>query len=246
MKIINVTQENVERLGFFCYMSKKKSIGYQRKLAWLEKRFVEGMKIRMLQPPERGFIEYVPGEYAWRTVDAKGYMFIHCLWVVGRSKGKGYATALLNECIRDAAAAKLKGVATVTSENNWLVSRHLLEKHGFERVDEVKPSFSLMVKRFGKARLPSFVDNWSHVRRRFSKGLTVFRSDQCPYIEDGTNKAVDVARKAGIRSRVVDLEDASQVRQLSPSPYGVFSIVLHGELISYHYLLERDLAPLLH
>jgi hypothetical protein len=41
---------------------------------------------------------------------------------------------------------------------------------------------------------------------------------------------------------VVDLESAAQVRRLSPSPYGVFGIVLEGQLISYHYLLEKDLV----
>lgn len=42
----------------------------------------------MLELPERGFIEYLPGEHAWRAVHADGYLFIHCLWVVGKSKGK--------------------------------------------------------------------------------------------------------------------------------------------------------------
>ncbi len=72
----------------------------RKNLAWLKKRFDEGLKIKMLELPERGFIEYIPGEYAWRCVDAKGYMFIHCLWVVGKSKGKNFGELLLNECIR--------------------------------------------------------------------------------------------------------------------------------------------------
>ena len=242
MKIIDVNASNVDKNGFFCYMSKKKSVGYQRKLRWLKKRFTEGMRIKLLELPDRGFIEYIPGEYAWRTVDAKGYMFIHCLWVVGKSKGKGYATALLNECVRDARKAKLEGVAILTSEKNWLVSKRMLAKEGFDHVDETQPPFSLMVKRFGKAKLPFFVDNRATVRRRFGRGLTVVRSDQCPYLEDATTTVLDVARRAKIKSRVVNLESADEVRQLSPSPYGVFAIVLDGQLISYHYLLEKDVV----
>ena len=245
MKILDVNETNVDSRGFFCYMSKKKSIGYQRKLAWLKDRFAEGLRIKILELPDRGFIEYIPGEYAWRAVNAKGYMFIHCLWVVGKSKGKGFATALLNECVRDAKKAKMKGVAMMTSERNWLVSKHLLEKQGFECVDQAQPSFSLMVKRFGKAKPPSFINNQAAIQRRFGKGLTVVRSDQCPYIEDATTTVLDVAKRANIKSRVVGLESADQVRQLSPSPYGVFGIVLDGQLISYHYLLEKDLIPLL-
>ena len=115
-KIINVTADNISETGFFCYMSRRKTAGFRRKLAWVKKRFAEGMRIKMLQLPLRGFIEYIPGEYAWRPVNAKGYMFIHCLWVVGQSKGKGLATLLLDECIKDAKKSGMKGVAMVTSE----------------------------------------------------------------------------------------------------------------------------------
>jgi hypothetical protein len=103
-KIIEVNAENVEKTGFFCFMSKRKSEGFQRKLRGLKDRFAEGMRIKMFELPERGFIEYLPGEYAWRAVNASGYMFIHCLWVVGKSRGKGLAGILLDECIKDAQA----------------------------------------------------------------------------------------------------------------------------------------------
>ena len=243
MRILDVTPANVTELGFFCYMSKKKSEGYRRKLEWLQERFAEGMRIKMLELPNRGFIEYTPGKHAWRTVDAKGYMFVHCLWVVGKSKEKGFASALLEECERDAKAEKMKGVAMLTSEGNWLLKRRFLEKHGFEQVAEAPPSFSLMVKRFGKAKPPAMLGNSATIRRRFGKGLTVFRSDQCPYIEDATQTALNAGENAGIDTRVVELRSADDVRRMSPSPFGVFGIVLDGRLLSYHYMLEKDLTP---
>lgn len=245
MRIIDVNQSNVQRYGFFCYMSKRKSVGYQRKTRWLEDRFSEGLRLKLLELPDRGFIEYIPGEFAWRAVDARGYMFIHCLWVVGKSKGKGYATALIDACVRDAKKAKMKGVAMLTSEGNWLAGRRLLEKHGFECVAQAPPSFSLMVRRFGAGKRPTLVDNQATIRRRFGKGLTVVRSDQCPYIEDAAANAVAAAEQSGIPSRVVDLKSADDVRRLSPTPYGVFAIMLDGRLLSYHYLLDKDLKSLL-
>lgn len=36
-EIMDVTLENVDELGFFCYMSKPKTPGYARKLAWVKK-----------------------------------------------------------------------------------------------------------------------------------------------------------------------------------------------------------------
>ena len=132
----------------------------------------------------------------------------------------------------------------VTSERNFLVGRNILERNGFECLGEAQPAFSLMVLKFGKGRPPRFVDNSASIRQRFRRGLTVVRSDQCPYIEDATATALSVAEREGIKSRVVELQSAEQVRDMSPSPYGVFGLVLNGELLSYHYLLEKDLTPL--
>ena len=50
---------NVDDLGFFCYKSKPRTEGYKRKLAWLDGRFREGMKIRIVYEGRRsvGFAE---------------------------------------------------------------------------------------------------------------------------------------------------------------------------------------------
>jgi len=74
--IINITAGTVDKLGFFCAMSKKKAPGYLAKKQWLKERFAEGLHIKMLELPQRGMIEYLPGEHAWRPVNSEGYMFI--------------------------------------------------------------------------------------------------------------------------------------------------------------------------
>jgi GNAT superfamily N-acetyltransferase len=245
-EIIEVTQANVSETGFFCYMSKRKSEGFRRKLDWVKARLGEGLRIKMLKLPERGFIEYIPGEYAWRAVNrAEKYMFIHCLWVVGRSRGKGFATRLLDECLRDAKRAGMAGVAMVTSKGTWLVGKKLLLKKGFQAVAEAPPSFTLVVKPFKTAPQPSFPQDWEARAGRFGKGLTVLRSDQCPYLEDATKTLLEAAAEMGIKSRAVELKTAAEVRRLSPSPYGVFSVVLDGRLLSYRYLLKDEFLQLL-
>jgi GNAT superfamily N-acetyltransferase len=103
-EIITVDGTNFEEHGFFCYKSKPKSEGYQNKLDWLQQRFEEGLRIKILYEDKRsvGFIEYIPGEHTWRVVEAPDYLVVHCLWVVGRGKKKGYGSRLLNECVEDA------------------------------------------------------------------------------------------------------------------------------------------------
>jgi GNAT superfamily N-acetyltransferase len=223
-------------------MSKRKTEGYQRKLAWVKERFAEGMRIKMLQLPLRGFIEYIPGEFAWRAVDAKGYMFIHCLWVVGQSRRKGLATLLLDECIKDAKKSGMRGVAMVTSERDWLVKKNFLSKQGFESVDQAPPTFELMVKKFDKAPSPTFSGSLRKKTDRYGKGLTVFRSDQCPYIENYVLVTKDKAKKLGIKCRVVELKSSRDVRDLAPSAYGVFNIVYKGKILTYGSLIKNGFS----
>ncbi len=239
--LVDINQTNVTTEGFFCRMSKMKTEGNKKKLEWLNARFAEGLKIKMFQLPQRGFIEYIPGEYAWRPVHAKGYMFIHCLWVVGQSKGKGLSKLLVDECERDARSAGMRGVAMMTSEGNWLVGRTILENYGYESVATARPSFELMVKKFKKTRSPAFTDNWEMNAKKCGKGLTIFTTSQCPYLVDACQTMTKVAKQQGIKSKVVELKSAEEVRALSPSPYGVFSAVLNGKVLSHHYLLEKDL-----
>jgi GNAT superfamily N-acetyltransferase len=241
IKLIDVNADNISETGFFCYMSKRKTEGFQRKLKWLEARFAEGLRIKMLKLPARGFIEYILGEFAWRSVNAKGYMFIHCLWIVGQSKGKGLATLLLNECIKDAKKSGMQGVAMVTSEGNWLMGNKFLLKHGFESVDQAPPSFELMVKKFGNAPSPSFTKDWDKKISRCGNGLTVFRSDQCPYIEDAVRVVKEAAKEMGIKCQVVELNNCRDVQTLAPSAFGVFSIVYDGNLLAYHGLAKKEL-----
>ncbi len=47
--IVEVGPDNVDETGFFCLMSRRKADGYKRKRAWLDARFTEGLKIRMVK-----------------------------------------------------------------------------------------------------------------------------------------------------------------------------------------------------
>lgn len=243
MNLVDVHAGNVERTSFFCMMSKRKSEGYHAKQSWLPARFDEGLRIKMLDLKEggRGFIEYIPGEYAWRPVWAQDYMFIHCLWVVGQSRGKGYGKLLLDECLRDSRASGLRGVAMLTSEAVWLVGKRFLVEQGFQSVGQAPPSFELLVKQFEPGPLPYLPSDWDDRARRYGPGLTVVQAGQCPYIPAATAIVLDVAAERGIEARVVELTSSLQVRESAPSAYGVFQIVYDGRLLSYHYLARKDL-----
>ena len=242
IRIVTVDQTNVETQRFFCYKSKPKTEGYQRKLTWLKERFSEGMRIQILYDGKRSFafIEYIPAEYAWRAVHAEGYMLIHCIWVVGSGKHKGFATTLLAMCEADARQAGMHGVTMATSSRIWLVDKPILLKNGYQVVDQAPPSFDLLVKKFNDAPNPSFPQDWAERAARFGDGLTVLHSDQCPYIPHAVNNAQKYAQESGIPIQTIDLQSAEEVRTTSPSPYGLFGIIYNGRLLSYHYLQKVD------
>lgn len=241
VNIIDVNLSNVEKLGFFCRMSKMKTEGNKKKLKWLKSRFNEGLKIKMLELPERGFIEFIPGEYAWRSVDATGYMFIHCLWVVGKSKGNGFGDVLLSECISEAKKQKMKGVAALVSDGNWMANKKIFLKNGFEIIDEAEPSFYLIAIKFKKVASPSFVNNWGKNQKKYKNGLTIFKTDQCPYLDDALFHMKEFADENKISLKVVELKSAEEVREKSSSAHGTYNIVYNGKLLSYYYLLPKEI-----
>jgi GNAT superfamily N-acetyltransferase len=247
VKVVSIDAANVDEERFFCYKSKPKSAGYRHKLDWLKQRFAEGMRLEILYEGDRsvGFIEYIPGEYAWRAVRADGYMIIHCLWVVGKGKGKGHSSRLLDRCVEHARQAHMRGVAMVSSSSVWLAGSKVFLKNGFEVVEQAPPTFELLVRRFDDGPLPAFPDDWDQRLKHYGQGLTVVYSDQCPYIDDAVKEVLETAQERGVEARTVKLESGQQVQDHAPSAYGVFSIVYDGKLVSYHYLGKKGKKKLI-
>lgn len=230
--------------GFFCYKSKPKEEGYRRKLDWLERRFAEGLQIKMIYEEGRsvGFIEYIPAESAWRPIQAPGYLIVHCLWVVGRAKKKGYASRLLNLCVDDARTMGKHGVAALTKKGGHLVGKKIFLKHEFKVIDEAAPAFSLVATSFDDAPLPALPQNWTERQARYGEGLTVVYADQCPYFTNAVQQTLDVAAEMGIQPRrAVELTSAQEVQAQAPCPYGTYGIVLNGRLLSCTHLGAKRL-----
>jgi len=245
--IHTIDASNVDRYGFFCYKSKPKTAGYRQKREWLENTLHEGLRIKIIHEGNRsaGFIEYAPGEYAWRAVQAAGYLVIHCMWVVGSGKGKGYGWRLLDLVLSEAESMGMFGVAVVSSSSTWLARKGFFIHHGFEVVDQAPPSFELLVKRFGQGPLPSFPTDWENRLKRYPQGLVVYYSGQCPYHAMFVSSLVNAAKQLSLPFQLVELRTGWEARSLSPSAYGVFGVVHNGQLISYRPIGGKTLRQIL-
>ncbi len=186
IEIIDTNNDNILKYGICGYKNIKRA-GFPEKIGWMKERFAEGLKIKTLHSAVGGtqsMIEYIPGEFCWRPVEATGYTFIHCIFSGFKRnfKNKGYGSRLLDECLKDAKKEKTCGVAVVTRKGSCMVDSRIFLKHGFEVVDSAPPDFALLVKKFRKASpIPKFKWNWEKRLENYNNGLTIIRADQCPY-----------------------------------------------------------------
>jgi ribosomal protein S18 acetylase RimI-like enzyme len=249
--IIDVNEENISQYPPTCFLNPK-NIGYQIKLKWLKERFSEGLKIKLLYLENgkkcHGFIEYVPGEYAWRAAEAKDYLFIHCIWVSpNKFKNKGYGSLLVEECIKDAKEQGKAGVAVIASEGPFMAKKDLFLKNGFREVQALGV-FSLLVKQLRKAPEPKFKDCESKLRSY--EGLNIVYSNQCPWVARFMSELSETIKKKGLKIDVVELKTPEQA-QAAPSIYAVFNLVNDGKLLADHYIsntrflniLNKELKP---
>ncbi|MDD3876623.1 MAG: hypothetical protein PHT69_08380 [Bacteroidales bacterium] len=156
-KIIDLTPENIANYGVCGYKDVNKHIELRNKIEWHKEYFPKGLRIKALISEKGGYqgmLEYIPGTYAHRPVDADGYMFIHCLFVGFKKeyKNKGFASALIDVCIEDAKKSKMLGVAVVTRKGSFMADNAIFLKKGFHVVDHAKPDFNLLVLKFEENR----------------------------------------------------------------------------------------------
>jgi GNAT superfamily N-acetyltransferase len=235
MEIIGTNAENIRRYGICSFKDMKKE-GFRRKVEWIKSHVPEGLTIKTLYSEKggtQGMIEYVPGEYCWRPVDAAGYMFIHCIFVGFKReyKGKGYGTQLLNTCIEDAKIRNMLGVAVVTRESAWMAHRDLFIKNGFGVVDSAPPDFELLALKFDKSSpSPKFKPGRDEKLKKLGKGLTIFASDQCPQVIKSMGEIRETAEKEfGITPNIVDMKTYKDAQDC-PCPFGAFCIVYDGKI----------------
>jgi hypothetical protein len=128
-----VGPENLSDCGIGC-LTDPKNQGYRPKVEWLQERFPEGLRFLLFRDEENkplAFLEYVPGEYAWRPVDCEGWVFVHCLWVYSRGqKVGGLGSRLVQACLAEARQEGAISVAAMVSEGPWMIRRQVFLNNG--------------------------------------------------------------------------------------------------------------------
>ena len=239
IKIMDLTPGNIAHYGVCGYKDVKNNEGLRNKIDWFNKYYQKGLRIKAIVSREgecRGTIEYLPGKYAHRPVDAGRFLFIQCVFSGYQKeyKGQGYGSRLIDECLKEARLGGFQGVAAVARKGPFMVHDTIFLKKGFRIVDVMEPDFELLALKFDAgAKDPKFRNVAGNVDG-YKNGLTILRSAQCPYSVKNVNAILETARtKMKLEAKLVDLKDASSV-QNAPCAFGTFCIIYNGKVISHH------------
>lgn len=235
---------NISECGIGCLRSREHP-GFQCKTDWLRQNFADGLRFFMLrdgQGTPLGFIEFVPGEFAWRPVDARGWLFVHCVWVFPRGqKIAGLGNRLIQACIAEARATHAVGVAAMVSDGPWMASKEIFLKNGFQSVGAAD-RFQLVIHRLRDGPEPRF-RNISGNANEY-RGLQVVYCAQCPMLPKSVNDLSEMAAEHGLELKITRLNSAHEA-QNAPSYYGVFNLLWNGRLLSDHYVSKGRFKYLL-
>lgn len=234
MDIISVNINNIDTEDICCANSDKKgdSCASSKKL-WLKERFNEGMIFKKLNARGKVFIEYIPAENAWCPISADGYIFIDCFWVSGSFKGKGYATGLLNECIKDSKQLGKKGLVALSSVKKmpFLSDPKFLKYKGFQVADTCDPYYELLYLPFdGATEVPKFKPC---VRQGTigEGGIVLYYSNHCPFNAKYVPLLESIAAERGVRFSAIKFESKEQA-QKAPAPFTTYSLFLNGKFVT--------------
>ncbi|QOY89735.1 GNAT family N-acetyltransferase [Paludibaculum fermentans] len=238
--LVDLDAANFESLPC-CGVVNESHSGRCDKNKWLKTYLKKGLRAKVMlgaNGRQCGYIEYLPGEYAWRGVEARGYLFIHCLWTHYKAnQHQGYGSRMIQACVEDAAAAGMHGVAVVAREEPWLASAAVFLKNGFEVVDTAPPDYQLLIRKLNSdAANPRFKSGWEDRLKKYGQGLTIIRSNQCSHIAKFADEIAQTAEQDyGIKPTIVQIKSHRDA-QNAPTPYAVFALIRDGVLLADHQI----------
>lgn len=240
-----ITPDNAEKESLFC-IKDLKNPGFKAKQLWFEKRYAEGLRMKVLQDElgkKLAFIEYVPANYAWRPVEAPDFMFIHCMYVYAKKdRSMGLGSKLIEACVEDARQNGLSGVCVMTSKGSWITDKRLFEKNGFSQVDQLG-RFELLSLKWNKAISDPKLLNWKSELSTY-QGWHLLYADQCPWHEKSVKVMQAVAESQGIDMITTTFKSRKDIEK-APSGFGTFALIHDGRLLSDHYISETRFKNIL-
>ncbi len=234
-KIVDVTPDNIAEVEMCCAKDKK-APGNKAKVGWFRQEGNKGVRIKIAvrENKQIGFLEYIDSENAWRPVEAKNFLFIHCMAVYSKPlRNKKIGTSLIGECEKDAREQQKSGVCVMSSSGTWMVDKQIFEYNGYKVVDKLC-RYELLAKNFEENTETPRIISWEKNKSSFI-GWHLLYSDQCPWHDKSANDLQKAAKEPGIELNIRRIGTSLDARN-APSGFGVFSLIKDCKLIEDHYI----------
>lgn len=246
MKIITVTNKNLEQEHICCAISNNKDCQVSAKKAWLSERFEDGLVFKKCDVRGKCFIEYISAEAAWAPIRADGYMYIDCLWVSGQFKGHGYSNILLEECIKDSKEKGKQGLVILSAKKKmpYLSDPKYLKYKGFVTADTAEPYFELMYLPFDKTATKPCFKETAKTPKIDEQGYVLYYAHQCPFTAKYVPLIESVARTKGAAFHAYRFETTQQA-QNAPAPSTSYSLFYNGRFLTNEILSDKKFEKIL-
>lgn len=231
--VITVSPPNLDRTGFLRLEAGLAGPDQPTGRDWLMDRLAEGLQVRMLRPPLRGFIEFAPGRATWRPILGAGQsVVIECLRV-DAAPGREEAIGALLRAAED--WARYYGFSMLVMPTGAAVDPEMLaelRRQGYLVLDRTLGGVRLWGRVLqGPVPLPGLPQDWRERAARLGPGLVVQSlsngNGQRPMVDELLSRA----RKAGLPARRDQLATAEEARARLACPNAMSCVVLDGELV---------------
>lgn len=246
MELVTLTPDNIEQEHICCAISSNKDVQVMSKKNWLRERLDEGLVFLKCDVRGKCFIEYIPAEYAWIPAEAKGYMYIDCLWVSGQFKGLGYSNLLLAQCIEDSKAKGKKGLVILSSKKKmgFLSDPAYMKHKGFETADAANPYFELMYLPFDENAAKPCFKSIVHEHKNMPEGFVLYYTSQCPFTAKYVPLLESMAKTRNAVFQAIHIQTREEA-QNAPTPFTTFSLFYDGQLVTHEILSEKKFEKIL-
>jgi hypothetical protein len=223
---ITVSPPNLGKTGFFALEQAMTGAAAPMGRDWLLQRFEDGHQVRMLRPPERGYIEFAPGRVSWRAINGADHcVVVQCLYA-DATQG---AVDLLQAAEDWARYFDFFAVMVLAGACPCLLPSDVAIAAGYSVVGETAVGVSLFGKILqGPVPLPWLPQNWQVRRAALGPGLVVQCLARSPERLDFARDLVARCETLGLSARVDLIETATLARNTLVTPASPFSVVLNG------------------
>ncbi|MGI3184248.1 hypothetical protein [Nioella aestuarii] len=233
--VITVSPPNLDRSGFLSLEKGLAEPDHSTGRDWLIDRLSQGLQVRMLRPPLRGFIEFVPGRATWRPITGAGQsVVIEALRVDGQA-GRVVGIGALLRVAED--WARYFGFSTLlimVRDGDDPEMRAELRRQNYVTLDRTMGSVQLWGRVLqGPISLPLLPQDWLGRASRLGPGLVVQSLGDGDALWQRAEELLSRGREAGLATRHDHLSKPEQARVRLASPDAMSCVVLDGDLVGY-------------